>query len=733
MPGKKIILANILFNSNLLGLFKRLPLQNKLIILNYHRIRTDDPGFSTLFDDGVFTITASQFALQVKWLKQHTRLFSEKELITTFNSKKKPSIPSVLITFDDGYRDNFTLAYPILKENNVPATFFIATKLIETRRVGWWDMIAYIVKKSPRTSVEYGMQRFSLTNGRRKAIDFFHQKMKVEKYEKTRHLIEDLTEIFEVEPPPADIQDQELLTWDQIRTMSEDIVSIGSHTHSHHVLSTLAPMAQKEEMVLSKLILEQIIGQEIVSIAYPVGGYEHFTVESQVLARESGYRLGFSADTGVNTWKIKDLLAVNRVSGLLEDIRTVSAFVILPEIFMWDKAASRHQTVLREHPDYADFSFRLGLISLGQGKIDKATTSFQDALNSNPDYVEARIKLGISQAYSRNYDAAIDNFKRVISKHPNFADVHYLLGIAYSGRNQFDAAIESFVQALQINPSYKDAKIKLGILQFAAHEYEAGLREFEEAIRLDPGDADLKMAIEVGQKIMATPPESKKELIEALNIGLFGGSDSVGQIVQEFGRHIEISPNLSDMLAIIANYSEEDDALHVLIPLFSDYIAQYPDYSDLHNIFGTLYLKLKRLAEAEACFQKAVDLSPKFVKARLNLFNTLKNQEKFAEALKEGEYIAAMNLPYSDFYLSFSKVLFNLSLFDGAFQNAQKALGLNSKYIKAHLLVAQILDRQGKRKEALEAFQKILSLKPQKELREVVEASVQKLRDEQLL
>jgi len=728
MPGKKIILANILFNSNLLGLFKRLPLQNKLIVLNYHRIRTDDPGFSTVFDDDVFTITTSQFALQVKWLKQHTRLFSEKELITTFNSKEKPSLPSVFITFDDGYRDNFTLAYPILKENNVPATFFITTKLIETRRVGWWDMIAYIVKKSPRTSVEYGMQRFSLTNGRREAIDFFHQKMKVEKYEKTRHLVEDLAEIFEVEPPAADIQDQELLTWDQIKIMSEDVVTIGSHTHSHRVLSTLAPTAQKEEMVLSKLILEQKIGQGISSIAYPVGGFEHFTVESLTIARECGYQLGFSCDTGVNSWKIEDLLAVNRVSGLLEDIRTVSAFVILPEIFMWDKAASRHQTVLREHPDYADFSFRLGLISLGQGKIDKATASFQDALNSNPEYVEARIKLGISQAYSRNYDAAIDNFKRVIAKHPNYADVHYLLGIAYSGCNQFDAAIESFVQALQINPSYKDAKIKLGILHFATYEYEAGLREFEEAIRLDPGDADLKMAIEVGQKIMATPTESKKELIEALNIGLFGGSDRVDQIVQEFGRHIEISPNLSDMLAIIANYSEEDDALHVLVPLFSDYVAQYPDYSDLHNIFGTLYLKLKRLEDAEACFKKAIEISPRYLKARLNLFHILKQQSKFKEALKEGEYVASKNVPYPDFYLSLGEVQFALKKYDAAFQNVKRVLNLNPSYAEAYFFMAQIFEKQGKNQNAIRTFKKVLSLAPRQELLEQTKELIQKLR-----
>ena len=248
--------------------------------------------------------------------------------------------------------------------------------------------------------------------------------MKLEKYEHTRHMLEDLTRLFEVDFPDPDLQDRQLLTWDQIQEMAGDLITIGAHTHSHRVLATLDPAAQREEMVLSKLILEKKLGREILSIAYPVGGPDHYTMETALIAQNCGYILGFTCDSGVNSWDIDDLYAIRRVSGLLEDIRTVSAFVMLPEVFLWDKAVAKHQEVLQAHPDYADFSFRLGLIHMGQGNLEKAIAGFEDALQHNAGYVEARIKLGVSQAYCGHYSEAARNLKTVINEHPNYADVH---------------------------------------------------------------------------------------------------------------------------------------------------------------------------------------------------------------------------------------------------------------------------------------------------------------------
>src|SRR3989339_195349 len=134
MKGKKELLADILFNSRLVNLFKRLPMRNKLIILNYHRIRPNDPHFSTAFDDGVYGVDANEFARQIKWLKNNTRMMSEQDLLNQNNDgvfiAPDTSAPCVVITFDDGYLDNYTLAYPILKYYEVPAILFVSTQMV---------------------------------------------------------------------------------------------------------------------------------------------------------------------------------------------------------------------------------------------------------------------------------------------------------------------------------------------------------------------------------------------------------------------------------------------------------------------------------------------------------------------------------------------------------------------------------------------------------------------------
>lgn len=694
MARRKELLANILFSSNLIGLFKRLPLKNKLIVLNYHRVRPDDPDFEPEFDENVFTIGASQFAVQMKWLAQNTHVLSEEKLIKAIREKKRFSRPAVMVTFDDGYRDNYTLAYPALKQNHIPAIFFISTGIIDKREVGWWDMIAYLVKKSSLPEINFNQQRFDLKKSRQTAIDFFQQRMKLEKYERTRHLIEDLARILEVDFPAPDLQDRQLLTWEQIEEMTQDVVTIGAHTHSHRVLATLDPTAQREEMVLSKLVLEKKLGRKVSSIAYPVGGPAHFTMETALIAQNCGYVLGFTCDSGVNSWNIEDLLTIRRVSGLLEDIRTVSAFVMLPDLFLWDKAIDKHQKVLREHPDYADFSFRLGLIHMGQGKLEKAIAAFEDALKHNPGYVEARIKLGVSQGYLGCYSDAALNLGKVLAEHPNYADVQYLTGIMHAAQGQTEKAIDHFQKAIQINPAYKDAYLKLGILQLTAGQYQKGLQALGKASSLDPADTDLIRICEMGNKILDDGEDSKATLLDKVNLQLFGGADRIVPTVQEFSRHIEISPNLSDMLGIISAHADKDDALKVLVPLFEEYVQQYPNYSDLRNIFGTLHLKLENFDTAIENFRKAIDLNPKFLKAHLNYFEALRRLKRFDEALKAAQYPLSLDLPYPDLYTHYAEVLFHLGRIAQAEANAQKALSINPDYQPAALLLERVAQKK---------------------------------------
>ena len=109
----------------------------------YHRIK-GERFFESSFDDGVYVHNVMQFTEHMLWLKRKTTNLTEHELIDLVAGRVRPRGPYSVITFDDGYVDNYILAYPILKRLDIPAIFFIPTQCIEERRLGWWDIISYL-------------------------------------------------------------------------------------------------------------------------------------------------------------------------------------------------------------------------------------------------------------------------------------------------------------------------------------------------------------------------------------------------------------------------------------------------------------------------------------------------------------------------------------------------------------------------------------------------------------
>lgn len=331
IKGKKLFLAGLLHRRGLRNL-SRLTSSSTFVVFNYHRIRPDTSDSLPPFDSQVFGPSAAELERQVKWLVGHGHVLSEQDLIDHLEEKRSLPPRSTLITFDDGYRDNYTLAYPILKHYRVPAVFFIPTAQIDERRLGWWDLVSYLIKMTSRKYVTYDGVVIPLRGDRSEAIRLFFDKIKREPHARTSDLLPKLADSCGIEPPGLAAQDAELMTWEQIREMNRGGMSVGSHTHSHRVLATLEPALQRHEMSLSKERLRAELGAEIRSLSYPVGGYEHFTRETQKLAEECGYKLGFSFNTGVNSCNLISPFDVKRIAAPRE-IEMFSATVEWPRLF----------------------------------------------------------------------------------------------------------------------------------------------------------------------------------------------------------------------------------------------------------------------------------------------------------------------------------------------------------------------------------------------------------------
>jgi len=313
--GKRELLACGLLWSGASFLLSQLPARDSLLVLSYHRIGNAEDD---LFDPGVFSATAEQFDNQIAYLKRRLSLVTLEEALAFIDGtdKEKTRRCRVLITFDDGYLDNYQIAYPILRSHGAQGVFFLATSMVGSCEIPWWDRIAYLVKTARRRrfSLSYpaglavDLDKTSLAESLRNILKLYKQPDN----SAPARFVRELAEESKGDDPPG--TSRRFLNWDEAREMSRGGMAMGSHTHSHHVLSQLEPERQLEELSRSRTIMKEQLGVEADALAYPVGGRCSFTPQTQKLAREAGYRAAFSFYGGANLRGITNLYDVNRVA-----------------------------------------------------------------------------------------------------------------------------------------------------------------------------------------------------------------------------------------------------------------------------------------------------------------------------------------------------------------------------------------------------------------------------------
>ncbi|MCK6550165.1 polysaccharide deacetylase family protein [Myxococcota bacterium] len=333
MQGKRELLSTALQRAGLLGLAARLR-RDLVVVLGWHRIRPDGPPRAQPFADDVFGPTVSELDAALAWLKANVAILSEPELVHLVERGKSPRRPSVVITFDDGYSDNHHLALPVLRAHGVPATFFVPTRRIDERALDWVDLVPWALKTTLRAEITFDGATYALPRDRARAIQDVHRRMQREPATKTRDLVPRLFDVCAVDPPPRERQSAEIMTWAELKDAAAHGITIGSHTHGHRVLATLDPAEQREELATSKALLEHHLGQPIRTLAYPVGGYRHFTHETRRLARDVGYALACSFCTGVNHTPGITPFDVRRTSPP-PSLALLAGTTLLPELFDW--------------------------------------------------------------------------------------------------------------------------------------------------------------------------------------------------------------------------------------------------------------------------------------------------------------------------------------------------------------------------------------------------------------
>ncbi len=203
-------------------------------------------------------------------------------------------------TFDDGYRDNLTIALPVFRAHSAPLAVYVATGLVDRTASFWWGAMARVVETAEVIDLRaLGAGAVVPTRSwPEKQAAFARLEAWVHGDLETRstavpdwcraHGIDERTEL-----------DTAMLTWADVQAMADDpLVTIGAHTVTHRRLARLDDATTRQELADAKARLEAVLSRPVWHVAYPYGGPAACGPREFALAADVGYRSAVTTRNG---------------------------------------------------------------------------------------------------------------------------------------------------------------------------------------------------------------------------------------------------------------------------------------------------------------------------------------------------------------------------------------------------------------------------------------------------
>jgi peptidoglycan/xylan/chitin deacetylase (PgdA/CDA1 family) len=293
------------------------PLRRNLRILAYHRILDVPDPARFDFDLELVSASPSLFREQMRLLKQRFNPVSLGDVVTAIREGRTLPPNSVAVTFDDGYSDNYHMAFPILREVGVPATFFVSTGHVGSGLPFAYDWLVHMVLTTGACVIdvpEVGISETLPTTrpGRRALAQVLLDRLKSLGDTEQTTLIARLEQEWRM-PRGAGVPECEPVNWEQLREMRDAGFEIGSHGVSHRMLSKLSQPELQDELTESKAALEKELGVEANLMAYPVGSERAFDERVIAATVAAGYSLACAYISGVNRNPLENRYALRRL------------------------------------------------------------------------------------------------------------------------------------------------------------------------------------------------------------------------------------------------------------------------------------------------------------------------------------------------------------------------------------------------------------------------------------
>jgi len=279
----KAVVANLVYSSGLFRIKLNRLDKDKSLAIMYHRIIPRSKA-GHLVQPGMY-VEPDTFDLQITFFKKYFDIRSITEMyepapLKQASLRKKHTC---YLTFDDGWSDFYNFAYPILLKHQIPATVYLPTGYIGTTNKFWSDRIANVLDTAIKNNrfdevrncigVEIYRGSDDLPHSAEDCLDAVLLELKKYRIENIIGIIDKLEQRFNVLPSA---EHNDFLSWKQIKEMQESgLVTFGSHTVSHRILTTLNDGEIENELYESKkcLVEKNIVDGDKVSFCYPNGNY----------------------------------------------------------------------------------------------------------------------------------------------------------------------------------------------------------------------------------------------------------------------------------------------------------------------------------------------------------------------------------------------------------------------------------------------------------------------------
>lgn len=295
-------LKGVTYLGRLLSLSRSLQPRTTALILRYHSVGGDD-GTVPIDIDPSLSIPLSAFERQMRFLRQHYTPVLLDRLCERIKEGGPFPRRAVAVTFDDGYRDNYVNAFPILKKYHIPATFYITAGCVNTGDSLWTSKLRYYFMATRERSLR-------LRHPEPKELDLSSEPSRQAAYAHTIALIKSLgkrmggEQLFhEVEAAlkvtNLDPLKDSLMSWNEIQKMSRAGMLIGAHTLTHPNLPGLPLEEAEAEVVGSKTLIEERVKVSVLHFAYPNGrGVSHFNDAVKEIVRDAGFLTSVTSLSG---------------------------------------------------------------------------------------------------------------------------------------------------------------------------------------------------------------------------------------------------------------------------------------------------------------------------------------------------------------------------------------------------------------------------------------------------